>query len=176
MSDTRENLMDAAESRIRAGGYHSMSFRDLADDLGIKSASVHYHFKQKEDLGIALVERYSERFFDGLEALLGSGMPPLEAFARAYRNAYEASLKGCLCGMLGAETLGLPEPVAAVVRNFMDANMQWLIGVLPDDIPANARKQAAAQVLASLQGGMMLAVSMDDPSMLDDIVDGLRSE
>ena len=54
-------LLNAAERRVRRSGYNAVSFRDLADDVGIKSASVHYHFPQKADLGVALVERYARR-------------------------------------------------------------------------------------------------------------------
>ena len=32
---------------MRRGGFHGFSFRDLAADVGIKSASVHYHFPIK---------------------------------------------------------------------------------------------------------------------------------
>ena len=176
MSSTRDNILDAAEKRMRSGGYHAVSFRDLADDLGIKSASVHYHFRQKEDLGIALVERYADRFFAQVQMMTDSGIPKLEAFANAYRDAYSVGKTTCLCGLLGAETRGLPHRVADAVRAFLDRNLDWLVAAVPHDMPDEARRQAAVQILASLQGGMMLAVSQEDPWMLDAIVDGLRSE
>ncbi|MFT5510332.1 MAG: TetR/AcrR family transcriptional repressor of nem operon, partial [Hyphomicrobiaceae bacterium] len=61
MSATVDKVLDAAEGAMRARGYHAVSFRELADDIGIKSSSVHYHFPQKDDLGVALIERYSKR-------------------------------------------------------------------------------------------------------------------
>ena len=57
MSETIDRLLDAAEDGMRLRGYHAVSFRELAMALGIKSASVHYYFRQKEDLGLALVAR-----------------------------------------------------------------------------------------------------------------------
>ena len=176
MSDTRDRLLDAAEKRMRTGGYHAISFRDLADDLAIKSASVHYHFRQKEDLGVALIERYSDRFFELVDELQAAGMPRLEAFANAYRNAYTTERTTCLCGLLGAESPGLPPRVADAVQGFLDRNLDWLVSAFPEDISAGERRKTAIHVLASLQGGMMLAVSLDDPSMLDAIVNGLRPE
>jgi len=65
MTDTlsmRERILSAAEKRVRTVGFNAVSFRDLANDVGVKSSSVHYHFPQKEDLGEQLVKRYSERF------------------------------------------------------------------------------------------------------------------
>jgi AcrR family transcriptional regulator len=47
VNDTAERLMDLAEAHMRNGGYAGFSFRDLAAELGIKSASVHHHFPTK---------------------------------------------------------------------------------------------------------------------------------
>lgn len=40
-------LLQAAENKVRLGGYSNFSFRELATEIGIKSASVHYHFPAK---------------------------------------------------------------------------------------------------------------------------------
>ena len=49
-SSTTERIIAAAETRMRDAGFHGVSFRDIASDVGIKSASVHHHFPTKEDL------------------------------------------------------------------------------------------------------------------------------
>ena len=58
---------------MRAVGYNAVSFRDLADDLKVKNASIHYHFRKKADLGVELVERYTERFEERLKGIDTSG-------------------------------------------------------------------------------------------------------
>jgi TetR/AcrR family transcriptional repressor of nem operon len=63
----KDKILDAAEKRVRGAGFSAMSFRDLASDVGIKSASVHYHFPTKPDLGEALVDRYTSQFKEHLE-------------------------------------------------------------------------------------------------------------
>jgi TetR/AcrR family transcriptional regulator, transcriptional repressor for nem operon len=55
MSTIAEAIMDAAELRMRGGGFNGFSFREIADDVGIKSSSVHYHFPTKEKLAAAVV-------------------------------------------------------------------------------------------------------------------------
>ncbi|MEM7269252.1 MAG: TetR/AcrR family transcriptional regulator [Pseudomonadota bacterium] len=161
--DTVEKLLDATERRIRREGYHAVSFRDLADDLGIKSASVHYHFRRKEDLGAAVVERYAERFFQRID---GAADP-----LGAYVDAFEAALKEgdaiCLCGVLGAEAVGLPEDVAAAVRRFFAKNLDWLTGHLGD-------RTRAVLTLAALEGAMVLAKSQGDYSLFDTVAGELR--
>ena len=63
MASKQTDILDAAESRIRRFGYTGFSFRDVAADVGIKSASVHYHYPTKETLAAAVAARYSSRFF-----------------------------------------------------------------------------------------------------------------
>ena len=176
MPNTLETLLDAAEDGMRLRGYHAVSFRELADELGIKSSSVHYYFRQKEDLGQALIERYRERFFAALEAELTGAEPPQErvrAFTRVYRQALISSDKICLCGMLGAESCGLPEPVTAAVAKFFDDNIEWLVANLPAELPAADRRKKAHHIVATLQGAMMLASSLGKHRVFDGAVQDL---
>ena len=66
MATRATEILDAAEGFARQTGYNGFSFRDIAAEIGIKSASVHYHFPTKGDLGAALARRYAERFFERL--------------------------------------------------------------------------------------------------------------
>ena len=50
MSEAATEIMDAAERRMRIGGFNGFSFREIAADAGVKSSSVHYHFPTKEKL------------------------------------------------------------------------------------------------------------------------------
>jgi len=166
VTETRKLLMDAAEANIRQKGYNAVSFRELADDLGIKSASVHYHFRKKEDLGLALITRYSERFFQTLaqntfEA--ATAREKLTGFCETYRQALVSSDSICLCGMLGAESCGLPEAMTTKVAGFFTANIAWLENAFPSHWPSADKQSRAGQVVATLQGAMMLATSTGNP-------------
>jgi AcrR family transcriptional regulator len=59
---TAERLMDLAEDHIRNAGYGGFSFRDLAAEIGIKSASVHHRFPTKATMAAAVARRYGDRF------------------------------------------------------------------------------------------------------------------
>ena len=61
-SDTGEQILDRAEALIQTRGYSAFSYQDISEALGIRKASIHYHFPSKTDLGIAVVDRYVERF------------------------------------------------------------------------------------------------------------------
>lgn len=166
MTDRVEQLLDAAEARMRSGGFHAVSFRDLADDLGIKSASVHYHYRRKEDLGAAVVARYQKRVFAMVADRIATGAAPLAAYCATYRAALAEGDRICLCGIMGAEMQGLPAPVQDAVRGFMRANAEWLERIYTEAGSPDPRDRALL-TLASLQGAMMLAVSLEDTSAFD---------
>lgn len=171
MAETIDLLLDAAESGMRLRGYHAVSFRDLADELGIKSSSVHYYFRQKEDLGLALIHRYSERFFAALDARVAGDAgfgERLRAFVGLYREALVSSDRICLCGMLGAESCGLPEPLGKAVAEFFSANVDWLLAGMAKSEPMKDRRRRARQIVATLQGAMILASTLKDHKVFDD--------
>ena len=101
-----DEILDAAEKMARTGGYNGFSFREIAKEVGIKAASVHYHFPGKADLGVAIAKRYTDRFLENLGAPDDLTAAP-EALLRRYVDAYRKSLVDdglmCLCGLLGAE-------------------------------------------------------------------------
>jgi len=55
-----------SEVKVRLGGYNNFSFREIANEVGIKSARVHYHFPTKADLGAELAHQYTDAFLGAL--------------------------------------------------------------------------------------------------------------
>ncbi|MGZ5871264.1 MAG: TetR/AcrR family transcriptional regulator [Bradyrhizobium sp.] len=68
-SETAEEILDVAETLIQTRGYSAFSYQDIADALGIRKASIHYQFPSKIELGVAVINRYSERFRGVLGAI-----------------------------------------------------------------------------------------------------------
>lgn len=169
-SSTTDKLLDAAEYRMRRGGYNAVSFRDLAADAEIKSSSVHYHYPKKEDLGVALVERYGQRFFENLGRAVqnkNSVRERIEIYRQMYRRALIKDEAICLCGLLGSEMAGLPDCVGDAVRVFFAANIDWVANCLPPTLPNALRQETAASLVATFQGALMLATSMQDVVLFD---------
>jgi TetR/AcrR family transcriptional repressor of nem operon len=161
---TAVRILDAAERMLQVRGYNGFSYGDVAEELGITRAALHYHFKGKSELGQALIARYATRFGAALDALDATA-PDAAAKLRGYADLYLDVLsrdRMCLCGMLAAEYRTLPEPLQESVSAFFDTNTGWLRGVLeqgsaegslrllgsPDDV--------AAMVLGGLEGAMLI--------------------
>lgn len=167
----KDKIFDAAEKRVRAGGFSAMSFRDLATDVGIKSASVHYHFPTKYDLGEALVTRYADQFKVRLEEIDTSALKPaLEAYVALYANALVLNQSICLCAVMGAEAIGLPESVNQRTKAFFEINRLWLETLLQAN-GSNAPAQHASLIVAALEGGMIIASASNDRSLFDQVAE-----
>lgn len=167
MSETAERLMDLAEAHIRNGGYAGFSFRDLAEEMGIKSASVHHHFPTKATMAVAVARRYGDRFLNAV-----AGQPEetvkdaIEAYRSAFRDALNRDGRMCLCGVLGAEAGVLSAEVAQEIHSFF----QRCIEDLSRRIGGEHAEARAFHIMATLEGGMMLSRAYRDIEAFDQAV------
>src|SRR6187402_313683 len=150
-ADTKQGIMDTARAMVQARGYNGLSFRELAKEVGVKSASVHYHFPTKGDLGAALARRYADEaieIFDGfLEASQDVGAC-MRMYTDVFRSALSNDNRMCLCGIMAAEHDDLPAEVRAEVDRFTDVNIRWLIKLLSRGKSKAATGAVAQQALA----------------------------
>ena len=70
MKSTAEKVLDAAEDLFAEKGYDATSLGDVADKVGIRSPSLYNHFRNKQALYIAVVERLLQKFNTPLEQML----------------------------------------------------------------------------------------------------------
>jgi TetR/AcrR family transcriptional repressor of nem operon len=168
--DSAQSILDVAEALTQTRGYNGFSYADIAERLGVTKASLHYHFRSKAELGGALIERYRLSFVAALEAIECDGVDPLEQLRR-YVGLYDgvmSSERMCLCGMLAAEFMTLPEPMQAALREFFDVNERWLTRVLARGARSGRfmfrepPRERARLLLGALEGGMLVARSYRD--------------
>ena len=167
---TRSRILDVAEPLVQVRGFNGFSYANIAAELALTKASLHYHFRGKTELGEALMARYSERFAAALQTIDERGLSA-PAKLDAYAGLYADVIRGrrmCLCGMLAAEYQTLPESLRGAVTRFFDANEAWLAKVLEKgrhdgnlrfdgDVRATARS-----IVGGLEGAMLVARSYDD--------------
>ena len=173
-SDKAIEILDAAEIRIRRGGFEAVSYRDLAADVGIKAASVHYHFPQKALLGAAVVNRYSDKLLATLgrvDLTQATVEEHLQRLCDAYRLAVQNDGMICLGCMLGAESKDLPDAVSAAARRFFKRLLDWIESALGDRADAAT---LAVHTIGTLQGTMILAVTLKRPELMDEVADRLK--
>ncbi len=128
MSGMRDELERAAADRVARSGISELSFRTLADQVGVKSSSVHYYFPEKSDLTAALIKSYSAEFSKQL-ALISANEYSLRQKLVAFVEIFEratADNKLCLCGMLAAEVASLNDRNRGLLAEFFKLGEHWL--------------------------------------------------
>jgi TetR/AcrR family transcriptional regulator, transcriptional repressor for nem operon len=168
--DTAAQVLDVAERLVQRQGFNGFSYADIAAELELTKAALHYHFASKADLGEALLARYADRFSVALDALDATGADA-PAKLEGYTNLYLDVLRNermCLCGMLAAEFQTLPAPMRNAVVDFFDHNERWLAGVLEEGRDEGTMRfqgppaERARMIVGALEGAMLVARTYGD--------------
>jgi TetR/AcrR family transcriptional regulator, transcriptional repressor for nem operon len=179
--DTATRILDIGERLVQVRGFNGFSYADVASELDMTTAALHYHFPGKAELGRALIERYTVRFLEAL-AEIDARIPDAPDKLDAYAGLYAGVLRGqrmCLCGMLAAEYQTLPDPMRAAVITFIDANEAWVERVLADGQQAGTialsgpASDAARLIVSGLEGAMLVARPYGDLARFDTAAEGL---
>jgi TetR/AcrR family transcriptional repressor of nem operon len=186
--DTATRILDVAERLAQVRGFNGFSYADIAAELGITKAALHYHFASKADLGEALIDRYAARFSDALAAIDAAASAP-PAKLRGYAELYADVLRNqrmCLCGMLAAEYPTLPGAMRASVVSFFDDNETWLQQVLEEGRGdgslqfSGSTRDVARMIISCLEGAMLVTRPYGDIPRFQDaaanLVAGLTSQ
>jgi len=173
--DVREAILVAAREAAMAYGYGGINFRDLAEAVGIKAASINYYFANKAILGEAVARRYWEDIARDLEAISTNAHSPMEALRRypsIFRLSLERNNRMCLSSFMATEYDVLPEQVLKEVQAFADVNTAWLREQLvaaklakPKDSETRARA-----IYAAIAGAQIIARSRSDVNLFDSLV------
>jgi TetR/AcrR family transcriptional repressor of nem operon len=169
MSDVANAIVDAAERRIRIGGFNGFSFREIAADVGVKSSSVHYHFPTKENLAAAVVHRYTDELATLIDKASATEPDPIKVWTAAFRGTLHSEDRMCPCMVLGATSLDLPPEVASEVKRFFSTCLDKLMagGLLIDE---------ANEFLATITGAMVVATALSDLTAFDRATSELSSK
>lgn len=129
---TRETIVDTADQLIRSNGFNAFSFKDISNKIGIKTASIHYHFPTKSDLGVATIKEQSKRF-EQLKVKLSTKSPliKLEEFLSIY-SQIKSQNKVCLVGSLATDLNTVDNNVKNELKDFVEIVLNWVTEILAD--------------------------------------------
>jgi len=186
ISATAEQILDVAETLIQTRSYSAFSYQDIAGALAIRKASIHYHFATKADLGVAVVDRYAERFGNALAALdrdqSKSSAQLLDFYCEPYLQYAQTPDRVCLCGALAAESLALPPQIRERVAGFFEDHQAWLARILErgaqrgEFAMRTAAVRTARMFFGALQGALLVKRTTGDMTQLKDVVTALKAQ
>lgn len=182
--DTRESIIQTAEYFLRSKGYAAFSYADLEKRIGIRKASIHYHFSTKEELGLAVVEASIARLAgqcEKIEADFPDALDRIHAFVKLFSESMVAGVLP-LCGALAAEMAVLPEKMESLTTRYFQMELQWLEQAIESamatgEIPtSNDASQKAYEVLSLLEGSSFVSWALKSKGGLSaDVVSSILS-
>lgn len=179
-NETKAELIRRAQAYLQKNGYNAFSFQHLADDLDVKKASIHYYFRSKEDLLVALIEDYKAQFADWMKDV--EGLPVEERFrkyVKIYKSFTKDSYKICPIGALSLDFHSLKKETKKAANDLIDMHRVWIQKLIEDGLaqkkfkPALSVPQTILVIGASLQGALQLARTRERVSLIEDLEESL---
>ena len=164
--DTKTHILDVAQALVQTVGANAMSYEHISKAVGIRKASIHYHFHTKENLIEALIMRYNECVFASIDSILSSDKTGSGKLIQ-YIALFEATLrdsdneKACLIAMLGAEVQTMGGEISTQVKRFYTYNEERLATILEEGYTDKTLRyegtpQEMARLIFSLLEGTVL--------------------
>jgi TetR/AcrR family transcriptional repressor of nem operon len=174
----RDELVASALELAQTVGIESFSYADIAEKVGIKTASIHHHFRFKHDLVAELLRRYRIEFNARAHDLarIANAEQRLHAYAVLFaRVAGQGRM--CLCGMSAAEWSSIGPDGQREVTAFLDEQQDWLRSTIVEgidqalfqtDLEVNTH---ADLLLVALEGAILLARARNETPSATDVMD-----
>jgi TetR/AcrR family transcriptional repressor of nem operon len=176
IENSKRTILNMAEDLLQYKGFNGFSYAHIASELGVKNAAIHYHFPTKEDLSIAVIKRYRDRFQLWINNARVKDLAPekkLDWFLSIYNDMRVDQGKVCLVGSMEVEFNTIPEGLQAEVEALHQELLAWLQQMLTEGRDAGVfhfRGEAASKaalILSSLQGALQMARALGTKKFRD---------
>ncbi|MFG2544161.1 TetR/AcrR family transcriptional regulator [Streptomyces sp. NPDC048594] len=176
---TSERLIESTRELLWERGYVGTSPKAILERADAGQGSMYHHFKGKPDLALAAIRRTAEEMRATAAGVLDGPGTPYERIAGYLRREREV-LRGCPVGRLTMD----PDVIADdALRAPVDETLDWLRGRIARIVeegrargefaPSLDGEEIAAAVVATVQGGYVLARASGSPTAFDAAVRGL---
>jgi AcrR family transcriptional regulator len=178
---TPDRLIEATQELLWERGYVGTSPKAIQQRAGAGQGSMYHHFSGKPGLALAAITRTAEEMRRTAGRLLDGPGSAYERIA-AYLLRERDVLRGCPVGRLTMD----PDVIADdELRAPVDATLDWLRGriaaIVQEGVDAGEFTSGtdpgpvAAAVVATVQGGYVLARASGSSAAFDRAVEGLLS-
>ncbi len=181
--EMRDKILTCAQRLVQQRGFNGFSYADIANEVGIRKASLHHHFPTKADLGLSLIKVYSEQLDNALIRISSSSLPAnekLSEYIALYRGSLDAE-RMCLGGMLASETQTLDPVMLPSLKRFFMRNTEWLTEILQEGqsqqlfILGGSAVDYARMLLSALQGALLISRATGNAETFEQTVSSLMT-
>ena len=172
-ADKRAELVTAATALLYEQGFHRTTLADVADRASVPLGNVYYYFKTKEALAEAVIAAHEHALrerFASWDAAHRDPRARLRQLVRAPLDITDRVIQfGCPHGSLcqELEKLGADAPLARAGARLLAVYIDWTDSQFRALGCAKREARAlAADLVASVQGTMLLANTLRSPTLL----------
>jgi TetR/AcrR family transcriptional regulator, transcriptional repressor for nem operon len=180
--DTRERILDSAQRLTQTRSFHGFSFQDIADEVGVRKASLYHHFDSKDDVAVAMLQRAGDWVsaqFEKVEER--EPRERLEAYFDLFHQIHGKAERMCPGGSFAAVLSTVSSPVQASLHRFAKMHLDWLEEVVRDGVEQGQftigdqrPRDVATQISAAVQGALLVGRLSSDRHVLAVVAEGIR--
>jgi len=172
-------ILQAAERLFVEKGYHGVSIEQIANAAGVSKGLVHYHYMNKEQLIVYVVEEVLAKLSSSLDDILKSNetsQTKIRIAIKTYLNLANPRLN--LARTLLLENV-LTENMNKYLASLMEENTLKLAGLVDDGIARGEFKPVNSRLVANLMRGAIFeligeaAIQQREMRSLDELADGI---
>lgn len=154
MSTTKTKITMFALGLIMQKSFSSFSYDDISRRFNMTNAAVHYHFKSKEDLGVAICELLRDRIISSRDEDLAAAREDRHPW-QYIETKYKAFASGGICPIvsLQADFENLPERLRNALKEVTEAEVENLC-LLAHAYDNTVNKDTVVSFLFSLKGAL----------------------
>jgi TetR/AcrR family transcriptional repressor of nem operon len=181
--EMREKILNSAQRLVQTRSFHGFSFQDIADEVGIRKASLYHYFDSKDAVGLAVLQRATDWVSMQMEKLEGCDPTErLEGYFEIFRVIHGKGERMCPGGSFAALFDAISSPVQAALHRFAKMHLDWLESAVREgagrgqfQIHDQRPRDVAMQIAAGIQGALLMGRLTGDPYAIDAVAAGLRS-
>ena len=181
--ETRTKILNSAQRLIQTRSFEGFSFQDIADEVGIRKASLYHHFDSKDAVAIAVLNRGANWVTGQLDATKELAPPErLERYFDLFHDLHGKAERMCPGGSFASVFGAMSPAVQRALHAFTKMHLDWLEGVVREgaalgafEIGEQAPRDVALQVFSSVQGALLTGRLTADPGVLDAVATELRT-
>ena len=180
-NQTRQEILELADQMVRNGGYNAFSYADIASQLDIRRAAIHYYFPFKSDLGTSIIDREIQAMEANRQSWLN--LPGDEQLRRLIGIFLASSRTGrlCLTGALTPEFTGFSPLMQDKLAEMCRRILEWMGDCLDEgrekrSLHFTGKSADRAILLMSTLASSLLLCRVLGPETFDRSIDCLLAD
>lgn len=156
--NTKDQIIFTADRLLTERGFNAFSYKNISEQMGIKTSSIHYYFPTKTDLGIAIIQNYRQLLEQTIkETEKNTPLEKINALFQYYKQL-ASEKKVCIVGALISDVNTLKDPLRDELLNFTEQAVNRAASILEQGQneqifrPAADNRLKARLMLTSLMG------------------------